>query len=163
MTDRKPLDASAFSLMVVLTALWGLQQVIIKLTAPDVSLVMQAGVRSVVATGLVLGWAAYRRIALFNRDGTFWPGIAAGLLFVFVGGLAEEIAKQSRETRRRELLEEAALLEAQHASGEVGPKYRQTRRDEIVRELAVLLHQEKQQSHGESARSARVPARTESG
>jgi len=41
-TERKPLDATAFSVMVLLTALWGLQQVAIKLTAPDVSLVMQA-------------------------------------------------------------------------------------------------------------------------
>jgi len=79
--ERKPLDASAFSLMALLTALWGLQQVIIKLTAPDVSLVMQAAIRSVLATVLLLAWAAYRGIPLWKRDGTFWPGIAAGVLF----------------------------------------------------------------------------------
>ncbi|HEX5611753.1 MAG TPA: DMT family transporter [Burkholderiales bacterium] len=67
--------------MAVLTALWGLQQVIIKLTAPDVSLVMQAAIRSALATLLVLAWAAYRGIPLWRRDGTLWPGIAAGVLF----------------------------------------------------------------------------------
>jgi drug/metabolite transporter (DMT)-like permease len=81
MTERKPLDSTAFSVMVLLTALWGAQQVVIKLTASDISLVMQAGIRSVIATVLVLGWAASKRIALWERDGTLWPGVIAGLLF----------------------------------------------------------------------------------
>jgi drug/metabolite transporter (DMT)-like permease len=81
MVERKPLDSTAFSLMVVLTALWGLQQVVIKLTAADVSLVMQAGVRSIIATVLVLAWAWRRRTALLESDGTLWPGLLAGLLF----------------------------------------------------------------------------------
>lgn len=79
--DRKPLDATAFSLMTLLCLLWGVQQVVIKLTAPYVSLVMQAGIRSVIATVLLVAWARVRGIALFNRDGTFWPGLVAGLLF----------------------------------------------------------------------------------
>ena len=81
MTERKPLDSNAFALMLLLTALWGAQQVVIKLTAGDVSLVMQAGIRSIVATLLVLAWAAYRKTALWERDGTLWPGVLAGLLF----------------------------------------------------------------------------------
>jgi len=81
MTDRKPLDSTAFALMLLLTALWGVQQVVIKLTANDVSFVMQAGIRSIIATVLVLGWAASKRIALWERDGTLWPGLVAGLLF----------------------------------------------------------------------------------
>jgi drug/metabolite transporter (DMT)-like permease len=80
-SERKPLDATAFSVMVLCTALWGFQQVVIKLTAADVSLVMQAGIRSIVATVLLLAWVLGRRIDLWRRDGTFWPGIAAGLLF----------------------------------------------------------------------------------
>jgi len=67
--------------MVLLTALWGLQQVVIKLTAPDISFVMQAGLRSILAIVLLLAWAAYRKIALWERDGTLWPGVLAGLLF----------------------------------------------------------------------------------
>src|SRR6185503_3090972 len=81
MRDRKPLDSTAFSLMVLLTALWGLQQVVIKLTAPDVSPVMQAAVRSVIATVLVLAWAWRRKTALWESDGTLWPGLLAGVLF----------------------------------------------------------------------------------
>jgi drug/metabolite transporter (DMT)-like permease len=79
--DRKPLDAFAYALITVLTMLWGFQQVTIKVGAPDVSLVMQAGIRSVVATVLLLGWAKARSIALFDRDGTFRGGLAAGILF----------------------------------------------------------------------------------
>lgn len=81
MVERKALDAKAFSLMLGLTALWGFQQVAIKLTAPDVSLVMQAGIRSVIATALLLAWAQWRGTPLFGRDGTLGAGIAAGLLF----------------------------------------------------------------------------------
>lgn len=78
---RKPLDAQAFSLMVLLTALWGFQQVAIKLTAPDVSLVMQAALRTILAAALLLAWARWRGIALFSHDGTLAAGIGAGLLF----------------------------------------------------------------------------------
>ena len=81
MTERKPLDSNAFALMVLLTALWGVQQVVIKLTANDISLVMQAGIRSIIATVLVLGWAASKGISLWRRDGTLWAGVFAGLLF----------------------------------------------------------------------------------
>lgn len=79
--ERKPLDNAAFSLMVLLTALWGFQQVVIKLTAPDVSLVMQSGIRSIIATALLFVWARLRGIELFGRDGTLRSGITAGLLF----------------------------------------------------------------------------------
>jgi drug/metabolite transporter (DMT)-like permease len=81
MTERKPLDSTAFGLMVLLTALWGVQQVVIKLTANDISFVMQAGIRSIIATVLVLAWAAYKGVALWRRDGTLWAGVFAGLLF----------------------------------------------------------------------------------
>jgi len=69
--------------MVLLTALWGFQQVTIKLIAADVSLVMQAAIRSIVATALLLIWAKTHRIVVFARDGTFAAGVAAGLLFAF--------------------------------------------------------------------------------
>lgn len=67
--------------MLLLTALWGFQQVTVKVIAADVSLVMQAAIRSGLATLLLLAWAWLRRIPLFARDGTLWPGLAAGLLF----------------------------------------------------------------------------------
>lgn len=96
MIERKALDAKAFSLMLGLTVLWGFQQVAIKLTAPDVSLVMQAGLRSVIATALLLAWAQWRGTPLFARDGTLGAGVAAGLLFggefIFIYGGLEHTA-----------------------------------------------------------------------
>jgi hypothetical protein len=53
--QRKPLDATAYSLMVLLTALWGFQQVTIKVIVDDVSLLAQAAIRSIVATARVHG------------------------------------------------------------------------------------------------------------
>lgn len=67
--------------MLVLTALWGFQQVTVKWIAADVSLVMQAAIRSIVATALLLVWAFMTRQNLFRRDGTLIAGLAAGLLF----------------------------------------------------------------------------------
>jgi drug/metabolite transporter (DMT)-like permease len=91
--DRKPLDVGAYSLMVLLTALWGFQQVTIKVIAGDVSLIAQAAIRSIIATLLVLAWARLRGTPLFERDGTLKAGLLAGVLFavefVFIyGGLA---------------------------------------------------------------------------
>jgi drug/metabolite transporter (DMT)-like permease len=79
--ERKALDSRAFVLMLALTGLWGFQQVAIKLTAPDVSLVMQAGLRSLIATALLLAWAQWRGTPLFAADGTLAAGLGAGLLF----------------------------------------------------------------------------------
>lgn len=81
MNQRKPLDASAIATMVLLTSIWGFTQVAIKLAADDVSVVMQAGLRSMISLALLFGWARWRGTALFNRDGTLWPGLAAGALY----------------------------------------------------------------------------------
>ena len=67
--------------MVLCTALWGFQQVAIKVVAADVSLVMQGALRTVLATALLVAWALARRIPLFQRDGTLRAGLVAGLLF----------------------------------------------------------------------------------
>ncbi|OGA56349.1 MAG: hypothetical protein A3G81_34285 [Betaproteobacteria bacterium RIFCSPLOWO2_12_FULL_65_14] len=85
--ERKALDSVALSLMLLLTALWGFQQVTVKVIATDVSLVMQAAIRSGLATLLLLGSAWLRGIPLFARDGTLWPGLAAGLLFGVLSGV----------------------------------------------------------------------------
>jgi drug/metabolite transporter (DMT)-like permease len=61
--------------------LWGLQQVAIKLALPAVSQLTQAAIRSALAAVLLLGWAQWRGIRLFGRDGTLAAGIAAGALF----------------------------------------------------------------------------------
>jgi drug/metabolite transporter (DMT)-like permease len=78
---RRPLDAVAVALMVLLSALWGFQQVAVKLAAPGISLVMQGALRSGIAATLVLVWAQWRRIPLWRADGTLVPGLLAGVLF----------------------------------------------------------------------------------
>ncbi len=79
--DRRSLDATAVATMVLLCAIWGFGHVAAKFAAPGISLVFQSGLRSLVATVLLLAWVRYRRTDLWERDGTLWPGILAGLLF----------------------------------------------------------------------------------
>ncbi|HWI39061.1 MAG TPA: DMT family transporter [Burkholderiales bacterium] len=79
--ERKPLDATAYGVTLTLCAVWGVQQVVIKLTAPEVSLLMQGAIRSIIATVLVLVWARLRGIPLLERDGTARTGLLAGSLF----------------------------------------------------------------------------------
>ena len=78
---RLPLDGRAYGLLLACTMLWGLQQVAIKVALPSVSPLAQSAVRSALATVLLLGWAQWRGIRLFGRDGTLAAGIAAGVLF----------------------------------------------------------------------------------
>jgi len=98
-SERKPADALAVSMMVVLCMCWGFQQITIKVAAAGVSPIMQAGLRSIVATVLLLAWAQLRRVPLFGRDGTLAGGVAAGALFaaefVFIyAGLAYTTASR---------------------------------------------------------------------
>src|SRR5918999_567752 len=72
--ERKHLDGIAIGVMLLLTALWGFQQVTVKWIAADVSLVMQAALRSIIATVLLIAWAQLRGLALFGRDGTLGAG-----------------------------------------------------------------------------------------
>ena len=69
------------AILVVLCASWGMQQVSIKVAVEGISPVLQAGIRSVGAAVLVCIWVRVRRIPLRDKDGTFWWGVAAGLLF----------------------------------------------------------------------------------
>jgi drug/metabolite transporter (DMT)-like permease len=85
MADRQALDATAVSTMVLLCLVWGIGHVAAKLAAPGISLVFQSGLRSVIATALLLGWCWHQKVPLWDkggqRDGTFWPGVLAGVLF----------------------------------------------------------------------------------
>jgi len=80
-TTRKPLDGLAMSLMLILCLCWGLQQVAIKVAAPSISPILQNGLRSAVAAVLVSGLMWWRGSKFSLTDGTFWPGLATGLLF----------------------------------------------------------------------------------
>lgn len=97
--ERRALDATAIAVMLLLTMLWGFNQVTIKWIAADVSFVAQAAIRSILATILLFVWACLRKESLFSRDGTLVAGVAAGLLFAFefvfiYGGLAHTNASR---------------------------------------------------------------------
>ncbi|MFM0646226.1 DMT family transporter [Paraburkholderia bryophila] len=78
---RRAPDSFAILLMIGLCAIWGLQQVAIKSTNSAVPPVFQAGLRSLVASLLVWGWARSRGTPLFRDDGTLSAGLLAGVLF----------------------------------------------------------------------------------
>ena len=92
MSERKTqLDTLAVTLLVACCFLWGLNQVAAKAAMPEVPALWQAAIRSVVGALLVWGWARFRGIAIFTRDGTGLGGLLAGALFgaeflcIFIG------------------------------------------------------------------------------
>lgn len=83
MNQRIAPGPAAFGLMVLLCAVWGLQQVAIKLAVAEISPIMQAGLRSGLGAVLVFAWARWRGMGLFAADRSLRPGLLAGLLFGF--------------------------------------------------------------------------------
>ncbi len=82
MLDRKShLDLTAMAILIVLCFSWGLQQVAIKVASQALPPFLQAGIRMLGATLLLLIWMRIRRIPVFERDGAGWWGLIAGLLF----------------------------------------------------------------------------------
>jgi drug/metabolite transporter (DMT)-like permease len=78
---RQALDPAAMVMLAVLCASWGLQQVAIKVANQGIAPVLQSGLRSIGAAVLIWLWMVVRRQPLLARDGTWWWGMAAGLLF----------------------------------------------------------------------------------
>ncbi|SAL51157.1 integral membrane protein [Caballeronia udeis] len=78
---RRAPDATAILLMIALCAVWGFQQVAIKGANASFPPLLQAGIRSSIATILVWLWTRSRGIALFRRDNTLASGLLAGVLF----------------------------------------------------------------------------------
>ena len=83
MDTRQTLDRRAVILMLVLCMIWGLQQALMKLAAPDVAPVMQIAVRSGVAALLVSLLMLWRRERIALLDGTWRAGVLVGFLFGF--------------------------------------------------------------------------------
>lgn len=81
MNTRKPLDATATSLMVGLCFCFGLQQVALKATAQDMTPILQISLRSGLAALLVVGLMLARRERLVQISRTWKPGLAVGVLF----------------------------------------------------------------------------------
>ncbi|MEY3296349.1 MAG: hypothetical protein RLZZ451_2397 [Pseudomonadota bacterium] len=88
---KDTLDAVALVTLVACCATWGFGQVASKVSLAEVPPLLQSGVRSLGAALLLLLWARARGLAVFGRDGTGLPGIAAGVLFavefacIFIG------------------------------------------------------------------------------
>ena len=78
---RKPVDPTTVATMALLCFIWGFGNVAAKLAAPDLSLVLQGGLRCAIALVLLLVWARLRGTPLFGRDGSLGPGLLAGALF----------------------------------------------------------------------------------
>ena len=80
--QRKPhLDRFAMTLLVACCAFWGLQQILIKVASADMPPLWQASLRMIGATALLLLWCRYKRVPLFEPDGTLKGGLLAGALF----------------------------------------------------------------------------------
>lgn len=88
---RDNIDAAAVALLLLLTFSWGLNGVAGKVANTGYNPIFLTVARSAIAAVLVFAWCRFRGIALFERDGTLWPGILAGLLFgaefalIFIG------------------------------------------------------------------------------
>jgi drug/metabolite transporter (DMT)-like permease len=81
MNRNQSLDMTAMLTLCLLCASWGLQQVTIKVANQGVSPILQSGIRSIGASLLIWIWMKVRRQPLFEKDGTLWWGVGAGLLF----------------------------------------------------------------------------------
>lgn len=79
--ERSQLDGFAIGTMTLLCAIWGIQQVVIKLAAPDMLPVVQIGLRSAISAALVAVVMKAKGITFFAADGTWKPGLWIGLLF----------------------------------------------------------------------------------
>ena len=90
-TRKTALDTVAITTLVACCATWGLSQVAAKVSLAEVPPLLQSGMRSLGAALLLLAWARWRGLAVFGRDGTGLPGLAAGALFalefacIFIG------------------------------------------------------------------------------
>src|ERR1700687_6346635 len=77
----RPLSAGAAALMLMLCLSWGFNQIASRLVLPDVPPMLQALPRAVGALPvlLIIGWL--RGVKFFQRDGTLWAGLSAGIIF----------------------------------------------------------------------------------
>src|SRR5437762_13012213 len=77
----RALTPGAIALMLMLCLSWGFNQIAVKLVLPEVPPMLQALTRSLGALPvlLVIGW--FRGVKFFERDGTLWPGVCAGIIF----------------------------------------------------------------------------------
>ena len=78
--SRRAPDAFALQVMLGLCLIWGVQQVVIKIAAPDIAPVMQAAARSGIAALLVAGLICWKG-GWDQVPATWRAGLLAGSLF----------------------------------------------------------------------------------
>jgi drug/metabolite transporter (DMT)-like permease len=81
MPDSKTVPPRAMLIQVFLCALWALGQVAIKSVGDQISPLFHAGIRSLGAVLVLLIWVHFRRINIWQRDGSLVLGIVIGVLF----------------------------------------------------------------------------------
>src|SRR5437762_5972261 len=77
----RALTPGAVALMLMLCLSWGFNQIAVKLVLPDVPPMLQALTRSLGALPVLLAIGWFRGVKFFQRDGTLWPGVIAGIIF----------------------------------------------------------------------------------
>ena len=100
MTRSRRLDGLAAAILLVCSAVWGLNQVAIKISLSGISPILNAGLRSLLAALMLWLWCRFRGEPLFVRDGTGRYGMLLGFMFaaefVFLyAGLAFTTASRS--------------------------------------------------------------------
>lgn len=81
MERKDRIDAVGAAMLVAFSALLGLNQVLMKLVNAGMEPFFQAGLRSLFALPIVLGFALFARKRLSISDGSLLPGLAAGACF----------------------------------------------------------------------------------
>lgn len=79
--ERKAVDGIGAIIMIVLCTVLGMQQVAIKIAAPDIAPVLQIALRSGLSAVLVCIVMVWRKEGFPLRDGTVVPGILLGVVF----------------------------------------------------------------------------------
>ena len=81
MSRKGHVDSIGVVFLVGVSAIMGFNQVLVKLVNAGLGPIFQAGLRSLFAFFLILGFALLRKKPLSLRDGSFWPGMLAGVFF----------------------------------------------------------------------------------
>ena len=81
MSRKTHVDTVGIVLLIMVSAVFGVNQVFVKLVNAGLGPVFQAGLRSLFSLFVVLAFALVMRKPLSLRDGSFWPGILAGTFF----------------------------------------------------------------------------------
>ena len=75
------LPPGAIAVMLMLCVSWGFNQLAVKLALPDVPPMLQAMIRSMGALPVLFLIGTFRGVKFFENDGTWRPGLIAGLMF----------------------------------------------------------------------------------